>query len=86
MASRKIKPTFNVSPIEMGGFVRVEFVPNRLTWIVVNRVMLHSVKATIVGGQKPYLQGRTMDVYLRYVREYRNKDNPPWIWDSAQTE
>jgi hypothetical protein len=61
MASRKIKPTFSGSPIEMGGFVRVEFVPNRLTWMVVNRFMPHSVKATIVGGgQKPYLQGRTI--------------------------
>lgn len=85
MASNKIKTTFNGTPIEVGGFVRVEFGPDQFAWMIVNKVMPHSVKATILEtGRTPYLQGRSMDIYLEYAREYRRKDNPPPLWGLSQ--
>jgi hypothetical protein len=81
VALNKIKTTFNGTQIEMGGFLLVDFGPNLLLWVMVDKVMPRSVKATILeSGQPPYLQGRVMDIYLEYAREYRRKDYPPPLW------
>jgi hypothetical protein len=86
MASNKIETVFNGSRIEIGDFLRIEFEPDLIMWVIVNKVMPSSVKATILEhGRKPYPHGRAMDIYLEHVREYRSKDDPTQIWSPAQT-
>jgi hypothetical protein len=87
MTLRNTKTTFNRTSIERGDFLRIEFEPDLPMWVMVNEVMPRSVKATILErGQKPYLQGRAMDVYLEHAREYWNKDNAPPLWGTFQAE
>jgi len=87
VASKKQVTTFNGSAIETGGYLRVEFGPKKFLWVMLNKVMPCSVKAMILQcGGRPYLQGRVMDIHLKYAREYRSKDNPPLIWCPAQSE
>jgi hypothetical protein len=84
LASGKIQTSFNGSLIEMGGYLRIEFETDLLMWVMVDKVMPRSVKATILErGRTPYVQGRVMDIFLEYAREYRSKDNPPGLLGMA---
>jgi len=85
LTSNKQVTTFNGSAIEMGDFLQIEFEQDLILWVMISKVIPRSVKATILeSGQPPYLQGRVMDIYLEYAREYRRKDNPPPLWGLAQ--
>ena len=86
MASNNNGTTFNGGSIRTGDFLQIEFGTDFLMWVMVNKMKgPGSVHATILEqGRGRYPQGRSMDIYLKYARGHRSKDNPPPLWSTAQ--
>jgi hypothetical protein len=82
MATKTV--AFDGTPLAVGDFVQVNFDTNLKLWVMVTRLGVVLILATILEpGTGRYKQGRTMWINIKYATAHRAASTPPKLYDSA---